>query len=134
MALFIYSKIKFIIISNIQTSPSFYVGLPSNKAKYKSYYSILYHRNTPNFYTKFSCSLDEAAGVQGARSPLHNYHKPYNSEADFAVEWSRRQWGTGGFPVPRCRLRNGTAKILSVNGLRGGDFAGGFPAKYYLVH
>ena len=66
--------------------------------------------------------------------PRFTYNNNRNSVADFAVEWCRWQRGTGGFPVPRCRLRNGTAKILSVNGLRGGDFAGGFPAKYYLVH
>jgi len=45
---------------------------------------------------------------------------------------------TGGriafYPVPRFRLWNGTAKILSVNGLRGGDFPTLFVGKYYLVH
>ena len=50
--------------------------------------------------------------------PRLTYNSRRNSVADFAVEWSGRQWGTGVFfPVPRCRLRNGTAKILSVNGL-----------------
>lgn len=37
--------------------------------------------------------------------------------AGFAVKWSRRQ-RAGFYPVPRCRRRNGTAKILSVKGLR----------------
>jgi len=37
------------------------------------------------------------------------------------------------YPVPRFRLRNGTAKIQTVKGLRGGDFFAFFAKKYYLA-
>ncbi len=39
------------------------------------------------------------------------------SGAGFAVKWSR-QHRAGFYPVPRCRRRNDTTKILSVKGFR----------------
>ena len=53
--------------------------------------------------------------------PRQAYHKLHNSVTGFAVEWSRRQRGTGDFPVPRCRLWNDTAKIQRVQGFKGGE-------------
>ncbi len=66
--------------------------------------------------TPFACSLKEAGGA-GAEPPQKVTDCRQSSGAGFAVEWSRRQ-RAGLYPVPRCRRRNGTAKIQPVKGLR----------------
>jgi len=51
-------------------------------------------------------------GYGGRATVKTNAHRNV-AEPGFAVKWSRRQ-RAGFYPVPRCRRRNGTAKIQTV--------------------